>query len=254
MTTHGTNLAGGTTLYMAPELAYPSKFGLHRLQLSREGDIYAFGMVIYEIVMGIRPFGVEGYRVEEVMFAVIEGKRPGKPENVEAIGFGGGVWDLVERCWREDRTQRPKTWDVRLGLAVAASLSSSVPPGPRVAVSLAQENNTGSMTSSNYGTCLIPCSPLSRLTCSVETPFGDGRQRTTPRDSDDLQATGSILDHPMLERSILVARRVFDDVHASILPTVRERFGVFEGLQIRKFIGTFRARFRLDSARAPRPH
>jgi len=253
------NPVGGTALYMAPELVHPSKFGLHRPQLSREGDIYAFGMVIYEIVMGVRPFGMEGYRNWEVMFAVMEGKRPRKPENVEAVGFGGGVWDLVERCWREDRTKRPKTWDVRLGLAVAASLSSPVPPGPRIAVSLTWENSTSSMPSSNHGMCLVLYSSPSPLTCSVGNLFGGGRRQVTRNDpdgggGDGQQDTGSILDHPVLERSVLVARRVLDSVHASMPPTVQERFRMFEGLQIRRFIDNFRARFKPDPRRTPRPH
>jgi len=148
--TNGMNPGGGTPPYMAPELIYPSKFGLPRLQLSREADIYAFGMVIYEVVMGVRPFGLENCRVEEVIFLVLDGKRPMKPENVETAGFGRGVWDIVERCWKEDRTQRPKISDVRLCLSVAATLSSSIPPVPRKPTSSSQENNSSSMASSSH--------------------------------------------------------------------------------------------------------
>ena len=128
------NIGGGTTPYMAPELIYPTKFGLSRSQPSKEGDVYAFGMVVYEVVTGVRPFGVEGFRVEEVMCKVLDGVRPGKPENAGAIGFGGGVWGLVEACWSEDRTQRPRTGEVRQRVTVAASWSSTVAPGPMVAV------------------------------------------------------------------------------------------------------------------------
>lgn len=133
MSTRGMNSFGGTTPYMAPELIHPFKFGLERSQLSKEGDIYAIGMVVYEIVTGVRPFGPENFREQQMVYAVLDGKRPEKPENAEDIGFGGGVWDLVERCWREDWTQRPTTGEVRQRLTVAAAWSSSVPPGPMVA-------------------------------------------------------------------------------------------------------------------------
>jgi serine/threonine protein kinase len=145
------NLGGGTPPYMAPELMYPTKFNLHSPQVSREVDIYALGMSMYEVVTGVRPFGMEGMRNEELMFVVIEGGRPAKPENAEAIGFGNGVWDLTEKCWSQDRTQRPKTWDVRLRLRVAASLSSDAPPGPRIEIPMARNISTCS-TISNTNT------------------------------------------------------------------------------------------------------
>ena len=135
---------------MAPELMYPSKFNLHTSQVSREVDIYAFGMAIYEVVAGVRPFGVEGMRHEELIFVVMEGGRPERPQNAEAVGFGNGVWDLVEKCWSQDRTQRPSTWDVRFRLRVAASMSSIVPPGPRIEVPMTRNISTCSAMSNTY--------------------------------------------------------------------------------------------------------
>ena len=138
------NSFGGTTPYMAPELIHPFKFGLKCSQLSKEGDIYAIGMVVYEIVTGVRPFGLENFREQQMVYAVLDGMRPEKPENAEAIGFGRGVWDLVERCWGEDWTQRPKTGDVRQRLTVAAARSSSIPPGPVIALTPTPDFSTHS--------------------------------------------------------------------------------------------------------------
>jgi len=42
-------LGGGTTPFMAPELLAPSKFGKIKCQVSREADVYAFGMVILQV-------------------------------------------------------------------------------------------------------------------------------------------------------------------------------------------------------------
>ena len=44
-----TGLGGGTTPFMAPELLCPSKFGKTKCQVSREADVYAFGMVILQV-------------------------------------------------------------------------------------------------------------------------------------------------------------------------------------------------------------
>ena len=41
--------SGGTVLFMAPELLVPARFGLRRCRPSKEADIYAMGMVIYQV-------------------------------------------------------------------------------------------------------------------------------------------------------------------------------------------------------------
>ena len=43
-------LGGGTMTFMAPELLAPSKYGLNGAIHTREGDIYAFGLVILQVV------------------------------------------------------------------------------------------------------------------------------------------------------------------------------------------------------------
>ena len=146
---------------MAPELLYPTKYGLSRSQPSKEGDIYALGMVVYEVVTGVRPFGVENYRANELAYKVLEGIRPVKPENADTIGFGGGVWGLVEACWEEDRTQRPRTGEARQRLTVAASWSRIVPLGPMVAV---RQTSTDSATCSVPGKWHMHSPPLSTPT------------------------------------------------------------------------------------------
>ena len=135
---------------MAPELMYPSKFSLQSPRISREADVYAFGMAMYEVVMGVRPFGLEGMKHDELIFVVMEGERPMKPDDVETVGFGNGLWDLVEKCWSQDRTQRPSTLDVRLRLKVAASMAPTVPPGPRIRTSLARSMRTSATVSNSH--------------------------------------------------------------------------------------------------------
>lgn len=43
-------LEGGTVTFMAPELLAPSKFGLEKAVPTKEGDIYAFGLVILQVL------------------------------------------------------------------------------------------------------------------------------------------------------------------------------------------------------------
>ena len=47
-------LGGGTTPFMAPELLSPSMFGKTKCQVSKEADVYAFGMVILQVCLFFR--------------------------------------------------------------------------------------------------------------------------------------------------------------------------------------------------------
>lgn len=42
-------LEGGTTMFMAPELLAPSRYGLESAVPTREADIYAFGLVMLQV-------------------------------------------------------------------------------------------------------------------------------------------------------------------------------------------------------------
>ena len=95
---------------MAPELLLPNKFGLETGVPSKEADIYALGMTMYQVLTGKWPFFPK--RKMEVMHAVMSGGRPPKPENAEEIGMTEVLWDLLTRCWREDKTTRPSIAEV----------------------------------------------------------------------------------------------------------------------------------------------
>lgn len=262
MSTHGMNPGGGTPPYMAPELIFPPKFGLDRLRLSKEADIYAFGMVVYEIVTGVRPFGIENLRAEVAMWEAVNGRRPMRPVNAETIGFGRGVWELVEECWNEDRMRRPMARDVRHHLSDVGSRSPTVRPGPVVEVQSTLEVNTDSITSGTNCKSFIPPSHP-RLICGIDELFNDPYRPTTPTDLDGedneegdgtggRQDTRSISERSMLERSISVTRQVVSDIHASIPPAVRERFEIFNRRHLRKIVNNFGARF--GFSRTPRPY
>ena len=84
---------------MAPELlsegARPSK----------EADMYAFGMVVYEVITGAHPYGKR--KLAEIPVLTAQGVRPCKPEDPMPVGFGQGTWEFAEKCWDEDQSRRP---------------------------------------------------------------------------------------------------------------------------------------------------
>ena len=91
--------------FMAPELLLPARFSLDKGVPSKEADIYALGMTVYQVLTGEWPFHLK--REGDIMLVVMSGERPPKPRNAEEIGMTEVVWDLLGECWREDRTARP---------------------------------------------------------------------------------------------------------------------------------------------------
>jgi serine/threonine protein kinase len=47
-----TSEGGGTARWMAPELLLPEQFGLPQSLPSKQSDVYALGMIIYEVSKG----------------------------------------------------------------------------------------------------------------------------------------------------------------------------------------------------------
>ena len=54
------------------------------------------------------------------MEEVVKGGRPVKPESARSLGFTGGLWDMVERCWLADAGARPTLEAVLSCLSKAA--------------------------------------------------------------------------------------------------------------------------------------
>ena len=125
--------AGGTYRWMSPELLDPERFGIPEPEgnrPTRQSDCYALGMVIYEVgihinesaliggwliipqvLCGHHPY-VEVPSNLLVMSAIVEGNRPKKPEGATRLGFSNDLWIIIEWCWLEDRSKRPRTEDI----------------------------------------------------------------------------------------------------------------------------------------------
>jgi len=127
-----TTTVGGTPIYMAPELLCPTKFNKSSGRPTQPGDIYAFGMVIYEVLTGFQPFHEQKRGIFDLTYQVAHGLRPTRPDNVEQVGFGDGTWELVEECWTEEATRRPTTDRVLAHLKHVAAFSAIVDPTPEM--------------------------------------------------------------------------------------------------------------------------
>ncbi|KAK8839039.1 hypothetical protein M9Y10_032505 [Tritrichomonas musculus] len=83
----------GTYAYMSPEIFTSHQYG-------KPGDIYAFGMIVYEIITGEKIF--KGFSQIQLMFNVIQGYRP-----PFKFPIPNCYKELIESCWHNDPEQRP---------------------------------------------------------------------------------------------------------------------------------------------------
>ena len=106
---------GGIISIMAPELLSEGA------KVSKEADVYAFGMVVYQVIAGAHPW--------KVLRLTIQGSRPSRPEAPAPVGFDQGTWEFAERCWDENPTQRPSARAALGHFERVARTSTVVDPG-----------------------------------------------------------------------------------------------------------------------------
>ena len=149
--------AGGTPLYMAPELLDPEKFGERSSRPTKPADMYAFGMVIYEVLTGLDPFhDKKNVAVLSLIRLIVDGARPAKPRDVEKLGFGSGTWNLVKQCWKRDSERRPEIGPL---LTHFACISGS-PMAPNL---VSQTTRTNSVDSKKFGVARMFLSNCKRI-------------------------------------------------------------------------------------------
>ncbi|KAF9783904.1 kinase-like domain-containing protein [Thelephora terrestris] len=97
---------GGTGCQMSPELLDPSSFGSNG-RPTCESNCYALGLVIYEVLTGLRPFH-HVYAVTPIpAIAILRGVHPEKPSRAQYLGFSDTLWGLAQLCWSEMSSSRP---------------------------------------------------------------------------------------------------------------------------------------------------
>jgi serine/threonine protein kinase len=96
----------GSLRYMAPEVALTTPY-------NERVDIYSFGLVLYEMLTGVAPYG--GISKDEFYTRVIEGgERP--PTDMDDYGrrirADTQILQLIERCWSANPQFRPDAEDI----------------------------------------------------------------------------------------------------------------------------------------------
>ncbi|KAF9781600.1 kinase-like domain-containing protein, partial [Thelephora terrestris] len=92
--------------WLAPELLFPEKFGLESARRSKETDVYAFAMVMYEAFSGSFPF--EDLRNESSILCIRSGDRPHRPESGWDFGLTDELWKVMKTCWK----RRDRRWKI----------------------------------------------------------------------------------------------------------------------------------------------
>ena len=85
----------GTIKWMAPEILNENSY------YSFPVDVYAYAIIIYEVISGIVPFGVNKSQFN-IMSDVVNNIRPTVPDN-----FPASYKKLMEECWNQDPNLRP---------------------------------------------------------------------------------------------------------------------------------------------------
>lgn len=109
--------------WMGPELLIPTKFGLTESIPTKQSDCYALGMVIYEVLSGLKPFAP--FEGPALLLKVLDGERPERPDGSQGVGFTDNIWWLLERCWSFHPDDRPRLKTVLRCLQESTSSSRS---------------------------------------------------------------------------------------------------------------------------------
>ncbi|EJD37928.1 hypothetical protein AURDEDRAFT_116667 [Auricularia subglabra TFB-10046 SS5] len=94
---------------MAPELMRDEPE-----QRGTQTDVFAFGMLIFEVYSGREPFDHLARRSAAVQLAM--GRRPARTE-ISHGDFTLAMWHLVTACWAQDPSERPNMARVAAQLA-----------------------------------------------------------------------------------------------------------------------------------------
>ncbi|CAI2171860.1 3383_t:CDS:2 [Funneliformis geosporum] len=90
----------GVIPYIAPEVLNGANF-------SKESDIYSFGMVMWELTSGRKPFDYVEHD-HNLIYQIIDGKRPDITQDTPDF-----YANLMKRCWDPDPSKRPLIAEIK---------------------------------------------------------------------------------------------------------------------------------------------
>jgi len=77
--------------------------------MTREADVFAFGMVVIEV----RPRASPHLVLEVVITSkIMDGSQLACPKEARELHLTKAVWEMAVRCWRQDPPQRPTMTEV----------------------------------------------------------------------------------------------------------------------------------------------
>ncbi len=126
-----TGMAMGTPYYMSPEQISGN-------QTSHLVDIYAYGLLLYELLTGVR--GVRGETMEQVFFQILN--QTVDVAAMENAGVPPAVRDLVMRCTAKKADERPQSFRAiseELRRILAGDARSATQAVPRTAAPVKTE-------------------------------------------------------------------------------------------------------------------
>jgi len=105
---YSTQILAGSAAYMAPELFPSGEVNVNIDDLfSKKSDVYAFGMLCYEIFTNEVPFTCHNVRMDwQIVPLIQQGKRPRYTTQVQRR-IPTDIWELMEACWVAARESRP---------------------------------------------------------------------------------------------------------------------------------------------------
>ncbi|KAF9265336.1 kinase-like protein [Marasmius fiardii PR-910] len=115
----------GSVPWMAPELFEPPSSKDSNEDRSPPKDIYAYACTIFEIMTGRPPFSHLKTQAAVIAQVLLYKARPTRPTGVWCPD---NVWQLVEKCWDQDRLKRPIAKHIHEYLT--ALYETDVSPGP----------------------------------------------------------------------------------------------------------------------------
>src|SRR6266540_3441872 len=130
----------GVISYIAPEI-------LQQKEYTIASDIYSFGMIMWELMTGRKPFWDQKNDIELIV-KICENIRP-----PIIINAPKGYIELMQECWDSDPNKRPTTIDILIRLINIKRVDD--------------ENPTEIIKSSNIGPILIKNSDKSRLLSKI---------------------------------------------------------------------------------------
>ena len=105
--------------WCSPEIIHPDAFGLTKAKATKASDMYAFGMLAYEVGSSShvvpRPYSTctqifsgripfhDMHGAAVVIAVITTNERPPRPDHQE---LSDQLWKMIEKCWRMDPSQR----------------------------------------------------------------------------------------------------------------------------------------------------